>query len=309
MFASRQSFRIEERNDFYVAPLALIALLGLLRGRRRAASRRARVAAALARRRAAGRRPVRALREHLGRLRHARPAAVVVAAGPRHPLRPAALRRARRRASSPRRRSSSCRAATRSSSRRSLARLLRAQLGGRRERPPRDPPGLGRRALRRHPRRASRLDRPAVGRDADVAFFWHYTGETRPLWNNEFFNRSVRGVYTLDGPDPADGGCPRRRSTSAANGKLVTAAGVAPRRALRGLVRGHRGHAARARRGDRPDALPRDGPMVVLTRDRRPLPGHLGGPHGRLPPRCAAPAARSPCASAPTSSCSTATRS
>lgn len=68
-----------------------------------------------------------------------------------------------------------------------------------------------------------------VGRDADVAFLWHYAGETRPLWNNEFFNRSVGTVYTLDGPDPADGGLPETPVRERTDGTLLDEAGRAPR--------------------------------------------------------------------------------
>lgn len=67
-----------------------------------------------------------------------------------------------------------------------------------------------------------------VGRDADVAFLWHYAGETRPLWNNEFFNRSIGTVYTVDGPDPADGGLPETPVRERRDGTLVTAADAAP---------------------------------------------------------------------------------
>ncbi len=72
------------------------------------------------------------------------------------------------------------------------------------------------------------IDR-AVGRNADVAFVWHYTGETRPLWNNEFFNRSVGDVYTVNGPDAADGGLPETPVHERADGALVAADGTAPR--------------------------------------------------------------------------------
>jgi Dolichyl-phosphate-mannose-protein mannosyltransferase len=68
------------------------------------------------------------------------------------------------------------------------------------------------------------IDR-AVGRDANVAFVWHYTGETRPLWNNEFFNRSVGTVYTVDGPDAADGGLPETPVHERPDGTLVAAGG------------------------------------------------------------------------------------
>ncbi|MCW2963350.1 MAG: hypothetical protein JWO17_602 [Actinomycetia bacterium] len=67
-----------------------------------------------------------------------------------------------------------------------------------------------------------------VSRDAHVAFLWHYAGETRPLWNNEFFNRSIGSVYTLDGPDPADGGLPETPVRERRDGTLVTANGVTP---------------------------------------------------------------------------------
>jgi hypothetical protein len=72
------------------------------------------------------------------------------------------------------------------------------------------------------------IDR-AVGADASVAFIWHYTGETRPLWNDEFFNRSVGTVYTVDGPDAADGGLPETPVHERSDGTLVTAARTAPR--------------------------------------------------------------------------------
>jgi hypothetical protein len=68
------------------------------------------------------------------------------------------------------------------------------------------------------------IDR-AVGRGANVAFVWHYTGETRPLWNNEFFNRSVGDVYTVDGPDAADGGLPETPVRERRDGTLVAADG------------------------------------------------------------------------------------
>ena len=68
-----------------------------------------------------------------------------------------------------------------------------------------------------------------VGRDANVAFLWHYAGETRPLWNNEFFNRSVGDVYTLDGPDPADGGLPEAPVHERGDGVLLDGQGNAPR--------------------------------------------------------------------------------
>jgi glycosyltransferase involved in cell wall biosynthesis/Gpi18-like mannosyltransferase len=65
------------------------------------------------------------------------------------------------------------------------------------------------------------IDR-AVGRHADVAFVW--SGENRnarafQLWENEFFNRSLRRVYYLHGPSP--GGFPETRLTQGADGTLL----------------------------------------------------------------------------------------
>ena len=111
------------------------------------------------------------------------------------------------------------------------------------------------------------IDR-AVGRDAHVAFVWHYAGETRPLWNNEFFNRSVGDVYTVDGPDPADGGLPETPVRERRDGTLVDGRGRPP----------HVGYAVSytdiaGRPGARDAklglALYRvHGPLVVLTRVR-----------------------------------------
>jgi hypothetical protein len=57
---------------------------------------------------------------------------------------------------------------------------------------------------------------------------WHYAGETRPLWVNEFFSRSVHTVYTVAGPDPADGGLPETPVHERDDGRLVTASGRVP---------------------------------------------------------------------------------
>jgi hypothetical protein len=68
-----------------------------------------------------------------------------------------------------------------------------------------------------------------VGQNADVSFLWRYAGETRPLWDNEFFNRSVHTVYTVDGPDPADGGLPETPVHETTGGRLATTTGRTPR--------------------------------------------------------------------------------
>jgi hypothetical protein len=227
VFASRESFRIEERNDFYVAPLAVIATLGLLRGDAVSSSLRVRVAAGLA----AGVLPVAvpfarfvntsAISDTLGLLPWWWLQDQGIHFGPlRFVALGAGLAVAAAFVAVPRRYaavfpvlllvyfvlSSAVAENGRHGIRQASAGALFA----------------GIRAA--HP---DWIDR-AVGHDADVSFFWHYTGETRPLWNNEFFNRSVHTVYTLDGPDPADGGLPETPVRDLRSGELVTAGGVAP---------------------------------------------------------------------------------
>jgi hypothetical protein len=107
-----------------------------------------------------------------------------------------------------------------------------------------------------------------VGRSADVAFLWHYAGETRPLWNNEFFNRSIGTVYTLDGPDPADGGLPETPVHEQRDGTLRTATGVIPH--VRYAV-SYTDLAGELLAHDRRIGLGLyrvDGPLVILTRVR-----------------------------------------
>jgi hypothetical protein len=111
------------------------------------------------------------------------------------------------------------------------------------------------------------LDRN-VGRGADVSFIWHYTGETRPLWNNEFFNRSVHTVYTVDGPDAADGGLPETPVRERGDGTLVTATLTVPRVRYAVSYVDIAGTPL-ARDPQIGLALYRvDGPMVILTRVR-----------------------------------------
>jgi hypothetical protein len=64
------------------------------------------------------------------------------------------------------------------------------------------------------------IDR-AVGRNADVAFVWANTDKNAQfrLWENEFFNRSVGTVYDLDGPSP--GSLPETRLTQQADGTFL----------------------------------------------------------------------------------------
>jgi hypothetical protein len=120
------------------------------------------------------------------------------------------------------------------------------------------------------------LDR-RVGSGADVSFLWHYTGETRPLWNNEFFNRSVHDVYTVDGPDPADGGLPETPVVERADGTLVTAAHTVPhvRYAVSYVDIAGTPLARDAQIGLTLFRV--NGPMVILTRVRGVYPDTWGG--------------------------------
>ncbi len=228
VFASRESFRIEERNDFYLAPLALIAMIGLLARDVVPSSRRVRVAAAVV----AGVLPVSipfarfvntsAISDtlgllpwwwlqdqgvHFGSLRFIA-LGVGLAVGAAFVL-------------VPRRYAAVFPALV-------LVYLVLASAvaeNGRHGIHEASAGALFAGIRKAHP---DWIDR-TVGRQADVAFLWHYAGETRPLWNNEFFNRSVGTVYTVNGPDPADGGLPETPVFARSDGVLATAAGAVPR--------------------------------------------------------------------------------
>jgi hypothetical protein len=105
-----------------------------------------------------------------------------------------------------------------------------------------------------------------VGRDANVSFLWHYAGETRPLWNNEFFNRSVGGVYTLDGPDPADGGLPETPVHERGDGVLVDGHGSTPRVRYAVAFTDIAGRLLQRDAGIGLGLYRVDGPLVILTR-------------------------------------------
>jgi hypothetical protein len=227
VFASRQSFRIEERNDFYVTPLFLVPLAGFAAGaipRRRTPL----LAAALI----AGVLPVA-----IPFARFVNPSAVsdTLALLPwwwlqDHGIRFGPLRFVALGAGvlaalafvlSPRRVVPVLLAAT------GVYFVLVSVVAenGRHGMRQASVGGLWAGIRKAHP---DWIDR-RVGRNADVAFLWHYAGETRPLWNNEFFNRSVGTVYTLDGPDPADGGLPETPVRERTDGTLVAETGHAPR--------------------------------------------------------------------------------
>jgi hypothetical protein len=227
VFASRQSLRIEERNDFYVAPLAVIAMLGLLARDAVPPSRRVRIVAAAV----AGVLPVAipfarfvntsAISDTLGLLPwwwlqdqgiHFGPLRIValgvgLAVGAAFVL-------------VPRRYASVFPALV------LVYFVLTSAVveNGRHGIHQASEGALFAGIRKTHP---DWIDR-AVGRNADVAFLWHYAGETRPLWNNEFFNRSVRTVYTVVGPDPADGGLPETPVFARKDGVLATSTGSAP---------------------------------------------------------------------------------
>jgi hypothetical protein len=115
------------------------------------------------------------------------------------------------------------------------------------------------------------IDRTA-GAGADVAVLWPSVPETHPLWENEFFNRSVHTVYSIDGPDPWDGNLPETPVRLQASGAAVAAGGVVRvRYALAG-----RDLAGRLLARDPGTGLQLyrvDGPLVVLTRIEGLYPG------------------------------------
>jgi hypothetical protein len=265
IFASRQSFRIEERNDFYVAPLALIALLGLTRfvpRRGLAAGAAAAVAAVL---------PVAipfktlvntsivsdtlALQPwwwlqdqgiHFGPLRLVA-LGVGIAGALLFVLLPG-----------------------------SVAPVLAVATGvylvlvgvvaenGRHGMRQASAGALFAGIRAAHP---DWIDR-RVGTGADVAFVWHYTGDTRPLWDNEFFNRSVGDVFTVDGPDPADGGLPETPVKERSDGVLAAAGRRAPRVRYAVSYVDIAGSVLARDSGIGLTLYRVDGPLVVLTRVR-----------------------------------------
>jgi dolichyl-phosphate-mannose-protein mannosyltransferase len=116
-----------------------------------------------------------------------------------------------------------------------------------------------------------------VGRDADVSFLWHYAGETRPLWMNEFFNRSVGTVYTVDGPDPADGGLPETPVHEQSDGRLVTSTGAVPHVRYAVSFTDIAGKPLAHDRGIGLTLYRVNGPLVILTRVRGLFPDDTWG--------------------------------
>jgi hypothetical protein len=266
-FASMQSLRIEERNDFYVAPFAIIALLGLA-SREDVVPRQPRVLAAAAL--IAGILPVA-----VPFARFVNPSAVSDTFGLLPwwwiqdrgihfgPLRLVALGVGLVAASLiflPRRFAPAAvvlvgvyfvLASAIVENGRHGVRLASAG-------------GLFAGIRKSHP---DWIDR-TVGRDADVSFLWHYAGETRPLWMNEFFNRSVQTVYTIDGPDPADGGLPETPVHERADGELATSTGKVPRVRYAASYTDIAGRSLTRDPGIGLTLYRVNGPLVVLTRVR-----------------------------------------
>ena len=69
------------------------------------------------------------------------------------------------------------------------------------------------------------IDR-SVGRNASVAVLWTEMPDPYPVWENEFFNRSIRTVYDVDGAPPPDP-LPETNVTRRSDGVLATADGRA----------------------------------------------------------------------------------
>ena len=270
-FASTQSFRIEERNDFYVTPFAIVAMLGLAAPGVIPRRPRALIPAALV----AGVLPVAvpfarfvnpsAVSDTLGLLPWwwlqdqgihfdtlrvvallcgLAAAAAVVVVPRRHALALSAMIAVFFVLSS----------AVVENGRHGIR---QASVGG-----------LWAGIRKPHPDWVDRR----LGRSADVSFLWHYAGETRPLWNNEFFNRSVGTVYTVDGPDPADGGLPETPVHESADGTLRTDAGATPRVGYAVSYVDIAGSPIERDPGIGLTLYRVDGPMVVLTRVRGLFP-------------------------------------
>jgi hypothetical protein len=63
------------------------------------------------------------------------------------------------------------------------------------------------------------IDR-AAGRNADVALLWPPQPEVHPVWENQFFNRSVGAEYTI-GPDPWNAGFPETTVRIGRSGAVI----------------------------------------------------------------------------------------
>ena len=267
--------RIEERNIFYVAPLALIALLGLAARRRRPAAPARRSLAAAARRRRAARSSSRSpasSRRAPSRTRsrccrgggcRTTGSTSTRCAGPRSASR-----------SPPPRSSSRCRAGSRSS----LPALVAAYFvlasvvveNGRH--------GIHQASVGAlwagHPHAAPRLDRPrASAATPTVAFLWHYAGDDAAALGERVLQPQRRHRLHVDGPDPADGGAARDARARAPDGTARHGdrrVAARPVRASRTAdIAGHARSPAIPASGSRLYRV--DGPLVILTRVPRPL--------------------------------------
>jgi hypothetical protein len=107
------------------------------------------------------------------------------------------------------------------------------------------------------------IDR-AVGRDASVDYVWSGVAREYSIWENEFFNRSLRRIYNLAGPsaDPL----PEIPASRAGNGRLI--ANGAPVRAQYVLADGStdiRGRQVAKDPGIGLHLYRVDGPVVILS--------------------------------------------
>ena len=219
-FASRQSFRVEERNMFYVAPFALTALVSL--GRLRATPRRTFVIAAAIAAVLPGLFPFARfidtpavsdtlallpwwwVNDHylsLGQIRYGALAGAVAAACifllvPRRYLPWLALPVA------------AAFVITTAAAENGRHGIRIASVGA-----------LWAGIRVDHPDWVDRT----VGRNGDVSFIWNGRLEAHAVWETEFFNRSVGRIYDLGGAVP--GGLPETHVTRSPSGALVDDAG------------------------------------------------------------------------------------
>jgi hypothetical protein len=106
----------------------------------------------------------------------------------------------------------------------------------------------------------------AVGRDADVTQLWNNEGPPQLVWENEFFNRSIRHV--ADTGNAFTGGLPEETLRERRDGALVTAAGkpATARYALAGQTSYLAGRTVAIDQGAGMEVVRVDGRLVVLVK-------------------------------------------
>ena len=106
----------------------------------------------------------------------------------------------------------------------------------------------------------------AVGRDADVTQLWNNVGAIQRVWENEFFNRSIRRV--IDTGNAFTGGLPEQTLRERADGRLVGPDGkpFTARYALAAQSSYIRGDTVASDQGTGMLLVRVNGPLVVLAR-------------------------------------------